>query len=76
MFTSKLPDKALSFMGTKRWTNEVAQEFSPLEGLWSLSRNDKDAITLFFTTSSSGSQRSSFNTPHITLSEGPSRGRI
>ena len=44
-------------------------EFLPLQGLYSLFSKDKDAIALFSLLSSSGSLKSSVNTPHITLSE-------
>ena len=66
MCTSKM----LSFMGTKGWSSqEVAQSFH-LCRVYSIFLAKTRMLSLSFSLlSSSGSLKSSSNTPHITLSE-------
>ena len=65
--TSKLPEKALSFMGTKWWrSHEAAQSFFRISSLFITKTR---MLSLFYSlVSSSGSPKSSSNL-HITLSE-------
>ena len=50
MCTSKLPEKALSFMVPNGGEVMKVSELSPLQGVQSVPKKDKDAITLFFAT--------------------------
>ena len=70
MCTSKLPEKALSLMGTKgRISHEVVQSLH-LCRVYSLFLAKTRMLSLSFSLlCSSGSLKSSSNTPHITLSE-------
>ena len=68
MYTSRLPEKALSFMGTKGWTSqEVAQSFH-LCRVYSLFLAKTRMLSLFFFHYFLP-LKSSSNTTHITMPE-------